>query len=42
MRSGPGSYSFDMKHGKTWREVGVDAMTGKILENKTEGADPKH
>jgi hypothetical protein len=34
-------YSFDMRHGKAWREVGVDAMTGKILENKAEGANPK-
>ena len=34
-------YSFDMKQGKTWREVGVDAMTGKVLENKAEGANPK-
>lgn len=34
-------YSFDMKHGSKWREVGVDAMTGKILENKAEGANPK-
>lgn len=34
-------YSFDMKQGATWREVGVDAMTGKILENKAEGANPK-
>jgi hypothetical protein len=34
-------YSFDMKHGNAWREVGVDAMTGKLLENKAEGANPK-
>ncbi len=43
-REGGGSglrYSFDMKHGTQWREVGVDAMTGKILENKAEGANPK-
>ena len=33
-------YSFDIKiHGKT-REVGVDAKTGKILENSVEGAHP--
>jgi uncharacterized membrane protein YkoI len=33
-------YSFDvMSHGKTY-EVGVDAKTGKILENKAEGAHP--
>lgn len=34
-------YSFDMRAGKTWREVGVDAVTGKILENKAEGANPR-
>ncbi|MGA9423227.1 MAG: PepSY domain-containing protein [Rhodanobacteraceae bacterium] len=30
-------YSFDIKHGKTVHEVGVDAATGKILENSIEG-----
>lgn len=42
-REGGGSglrYSFDMKHGKHWREVGVDARTGKVLENTTEGTNP--
>jgi uncharacterized membrane protein YkoI len=34
-------YSFDMRHGHHWREVGVDAMTGKVLENSREGANPK-
>lgn len=34
-------YSFDMKKGAHWREVGVDAMTGKVLENSREGANPK-
>lgn len=34
-------YSFDMRQGKSWREVGVDAMTGHVLENKPEGANPK-
>jgi uncharacterized membrane protein YkoI len=34
-------YSFDMKQGRMWREVGVDAMTGKVLENSPEGANPK-
>ena len=34
-------YSFDMKHGKTWREIGIDAETGKLLENAHEGANPK-
>ncbi|MDI1346932.1 MAG: PepSY domain-containing protein [Pseudolabrys sp.] len=34
-------YSFDLKQGKQWREVGVDAMTGRVLENAAEGANPK-
>jgi uncharacterized membrane protein YkoI len=33
-------YSFDIKRGKVTQEVGVDAQTGKVLENKTEGAHP--
>jgi len=33
-------YSFDIKKGKTTFEVGVDAMTGKVLENKAEGPNP--
>ena len=33
-------YSFDIKSkGKTY-EVGVDARTGKVLENKAEGKNP--
>lgn len=33
-------FSFDVKHnGKTY-EVGVDAKTGKVLENAPEGANP--
>jgi uncharacterized membrane protein YkoI len=33
-------YSFDVKsNGKTF-EVGVDARTGKVLENKAEGPNP--
>jgi uncharacterized membrane protein YkoI len=33
-------YSFDVKSsGKTY-EVGVDAVTGKVLENSPEGAHP--
>lgn len=33
-------YSFDIKsHGKTY-EVGIDAQSGKILENKAEGPNP--
>lgn len=35
-------YSFDIKRGKgsKTQEVGVDAVTGKILENATEGPNP--
>ncbi len=33
-------YSFDIKSGKVTQEVGVDAQTGVVLENKTEGANP--
>jgi uncharacterized membrane protein YkoI len=33
-------YSFDIKDGKTTYEVGVDAQTGKVLENAAEGAHP--
>lgn len=33
-------YSFDVKwHGKVF-EVGIDARTGRILENKKEGPNP--
>lgn len=40
-RGGTGlRYSFDIKaKGKTF-EVGVDARTGKVLENDAEGANP--
>ncbi len=31
-------YSFDVKAGKATYEVGVDAMTGKVLENGSESA----
>ncbi len=30
-------YSFDVKVGKVVREVGVDAITGKVLENTVDG-----
>ena len=30
-------YSFDIRHGKVTQEVGVDAVTGKVLENAPEG-----
>jgi uncharacterized membrane protein YkoI len=33
-------YSFDIKHGTKTYEVGVDAVTGKVLENKREGKHP--
>ena len=33
-------YSFDIKNGKTTYEVGVDAQTGKVLENAAEGPHP--
>ena len=41
-RGGSGlRYSFDLRNGKQWREVGVDAMTGRVLEDAREGANPK-
>jgi hypothetical protein len=33
-------YSFDIKSGGVTQEVGVDAQTGKVLENKKEGPHP--
>ena len=42
-REGGGSglrYSFDVKASGRTYEVGVDAMTGKVLENGAEGANP--
>ena len=33
-------YSFDIKKGKATYEVGVDAKTGRVLENKVEGPNP--
>ena len=33
-------YSFDIKSDGTVYEVGVDAQTGKVLENKKEGPHP--
>lgn len=33
-------YSFDIKRGSVTQEVGVDAKTGKVLENKKEGKNP--
>jgi uncharacterized membrane protein YkoI len=41
-RGGSGlRYSFDMRRGKHWREIGIDAMTGRVLENKRESASPR-
>ena len=42
-REGGGSglrYSFDIKRGSVTQEVGVDALTGRVLENKKEGPNP--
>ena len=42
-REGGGSglrYSFDIKSGSVTQEVGVDARTGRVLENKKEGPHP--
>ena len=40
-RGGTGlRYSFDIKNNGKTVEVGVDARTGKILENKAEGRNP--
>jgi uncharacterized membrane protein YkoI len=33
-------YSFDIKSGGKTYEVGVDAQTGRVLENAGEGANP--
>lgn len=33
-------YSFDIKSGAATHEVGVDAKTGKVLENSVEGKNP--
>lgn len=40
-RGGSGlRYSFDIKKGRKAYEVGVDARTGAVLENKVEGPHP--
>ena len=33
-------YSFDIRSGKVIQEVGVDAVTGALLENQPEGKTP--
>lgn len=32
-------YSFDIRKGDVTHEVGIDAKTGKVLENSVEGSD---
>ncbi|WP_296714478.1 PepSY domain-containing protein [Rhodoblastus sp.] len=40
-RGGSGlRYSFDIRRGAVTQEVGVDARTGKVLENAPEGPHP--
>ena len=40
-RGGSGlRYSFDIKRGAITQEVGIDARTGRVLENKKEGPHP--
>jgi uncharacterized membrane protein YkoI len=40
-RGGSGlRYSFDIKSNKATYELGVDAKTGKVLENAREGRHP--
>lgn len=40
-RGGSGlRYSFDIKDGGVTQEVGVDAKTGRVRENKAEGPHP--
>jgi uncharacterized membrane protein YkoI len=33
-------YSFDIRSGSVTQEVGVDAVTGRVLENAEEGKNP--
>jgi uncharacterized membrane protein YkoI len=33
-------YSFDIKRGAVTQEIGIDAKTGKVLENAKEGPHP--
>jgi uncharacterized membrane protein YkoI len=33
-------YSFDIRKGSAIQEVGVDAVTGRVLENNPEGPNP--
>ncbi|MBU6261131.1 MAG: PepSY domain-containing protein [Burkholderiales bacterium] len=40
-RGGSGlRYSFDIRLGQVKREVGIDAATGRVLENSVEGKNP--
>ncbi|WP_194150350.1 PepSY domain-containing protein [Sphingomonas oligophenolica] len=34
-------YSFDIRQGKRIHEIGVDANTGRVVENKYEGLNDK-
>jgi len=34
-------YSFDLRRGNKWREVGVDAITGKVIEDTAERPNPR-
>ena len=41
-RGGSGlRYSFDMRRGNQGREVGVDAMTGRVLENSRQAPNTR-
>jgi uncharacterized membrane protein YkoI len=39
--AGAWRYSFDIRQGKRIHEIGVSAMTGKIVEDKFEGVKDK-
>ena len=32
-------FSFDVRYGKTVHEIGIDAKTGKVLENSNDSSD---
>jgi uncharacterized membrane protein YkoI len=34
-------YSFDIQQNHNVQEIGIDAMTGKVVENKSEGVRDK-
>ena len=37
MEGGIWRYSFDIQQKRNVQEIGIDAMTGKVVENKSEG-----